>query len=305
MKIKRNIQILIRKLEKNTITSEEMEEFLTLVKDKNNKTLFDQILDNDLKKLSMEVISTPDVDRNRIRWIIPMSIAAAVLILVLAAFIFNNVILQANLTFSTSVGETLKVELPDESIVTLNANSTLTWIDKNQNIREARLSGEAFFDVRHQDNVPFRVYSDNLVIDVLGTEFNVNNRQGAGEIYLKEGEIQVSNNRVDQAGVLLTTGESAYVDTETYKLVKTKSQKLEDQSLWRDGILKFTDTPVKNILKQVEDIYGVKLTMLDDELMKRPMDFALPYTNWEMVSEGLALALGKELVKYDDFYELK
>lgn len=304
MNDKQKIIDLIRKIEDESISSEEYSEFLTLVNNEKNRRVFDQILDNDLKDYYKSHDAKNSLQKKPIqRWVIWWS-AAAVFILLMTAVVLMNLNNNPAIIYTTSNGETQEITLPDNSHVTLNANSKLTWVETVNNIREVHLSGEAFFDVRHMEDKPFFVYSNTLLVKVLGTSFNMNNRNGNEEIFLEEGVIRISHQENDQEEVILNSGESAYLDIARSEVVKSHNEKYADQSLWKEGILKFTNTSVEDILIHIEDIYGVQLVMEDAELMNRPMDFALPYTNWDLVSEALALALGKELIRIDDHYEL-
>jgi len=77
-------------------------------------------------------------------------------------------------TFKTKGGERKKITLPDGSTVLLNAQSSLS-IGKefNETCREVVLKGEAYFDVIHNKNKPFKVHTEEFNINVLGTAFNV------------------------------------------------------------------------------------------------------------------------------------
>jgi len=77
-------------------------------------------------------------------------------------------------TFKTISGERKKITLPDGSTVLLNAQSSLS-IGKefNETCREVVLKGEAYFDVIHNKNKPFKVHTEEFNINVLGTAFNV------------------------------------------------------------------------------------------------------------------------------------
>lgn len=304
MNNKNRISYLVQKLNAETISKREYNEFLSLVSDAENKKYFDEVLDKEIGHTYPEPKTHPTHIVTRRRWLIRMAAAATILLLILSGIFIFGPSGENNLTYTTSNGETLEVTLPDESIVKLNANSKLIWITGDKSTREVLLTGEAFFDVKHINGQPFRVYSNDVTIQVLGTSFNVNNRDGKEEIYLQEGKIQIQNQINKEDEVLLTTGESAYYDEESSEIIKITDQRFVDRSQWRNGILKYSDIPAKEILEQVEAIYGVKLILNDAELLERPMDFALPYSNWEVVSQGLALALGTKLVKHDDHYEL-
>ena len=75
---------------------------------------------------------------------------------------------------STRNGSRTRINLPDGSIVWLNAGSKLVY-DKNfdQEVREVTLTGEAYFDVMKNANRPFIIHAGKMNIKVLGTLFNV------------------------------------------------------------------------------------------------------------------------------------
>lgn len=301
---KNRIYYLVNQLNADAISKEEYLEFLSLVAKTENKKYFDEVLGKDLAHIKVESKQEPARRVRRNPKFFRFVAAASILVLIVAGLFFLNPTSSNDLIYTTYNGETKKITLPDDSRVSLNANSELVWSSSDQSVREVRLKGEAFFDVQKVEGSSFLVHSNDLTIQVLGTSFNVKNRNGKEEIYLEEGKLQVFNQNDKSDGVTLSSGESAFVLDKTHKITKSTDQKFADQSKWKDGVLKFTNTPVKEILEQVEAIYGVQLALDDEELNDRPMDFALPYTNWELVSEGLALALGKNLIRHDDYYEL-
>src|SRR5690606_15971211 len=63
---------------------------------------------------------------------------------------------------------------PDGSKVWLNAGSQLTFpevFDEDQ--RTVYLTGEGYFDIKHDARRPFYVYTADMLVTVLGTAFNV------------------------------------------------------------------------------------------------------------------------------------
>lgn len=110
-----------------------------------------------------------------------LKIAAAIIVLVAITFLYRYYSLEpASLNtseakvFTTRSGERKKITLPDGSVVLLNAKSTLS-IGKEFNVtcREVNLKGEAYFDVTHNKDKPFKVGTTDFNINVLGTAFNV------------------------------------------------------------------------------------------------------------------------------------
>ena len=75
---------------------------------------------------------------------------------------------------STRRGSRTRVQLPDGSVVMLNAGSKLTYNkDFGKVQREVTLTGEGFFDVQKMKGKPFIIHTASLDIKVLGTVFNV------------------------------------------------------------------------------------------------------------------------------------
>lgn len=75
---------------------------------------------------------------------------------------------------TTPMGAQTKVVLPDQSVVWVNAGSTLRYgSDFNTNGRSVQLDGEAYFEITRDSLKPFIVKSKRLDIKVLGTSFNV------------------------------------------------------------------------------------------------------------------------------------
>lgn len=77
-------------------------------------------------------------------------------------------------TFVSAKGERKNFQLPDGSVVTLNAGSKII-IDDSYGVytRDIYLQGEAFFDVKHDKATPFIVHTPAMDIKALGTAFNV------------------------------------------------------------------------------------------------------------------------------------
>src|SRR5690625_2537866 len=100
---------------------------------------------------------------------------------------------QQELVYRTGFGEKLDIELDDGSQITLNANSVLRWAEdwQDNKDRQVVLEGEAFFEVKRQDGIPFTVMTDDVAVEVLGTSFNVDSRESSTRVYLDEGKINL------------------------------------------------------------------------------------------------------------------
>jgi len=118
-----------------------------------------------------------------------MQVAAAVVVLMVGAYFYMN---SLNQTFSTEYAERSDIKLPDTSEVILNADSEISFSEKNWNEnRNVRLTGEAFFKVAKGKK--FRVTTEAGDVTVLGTQFNVEQRKGFFEVSCFEGLVSVSH----------------------------------------------------------------------------------------------------------------
>ena len=113
---------------------------------------------------------------------------AAILVLLIAGYLFVS---NLETTVTTDIAEKKSFELPDNSIVELNANSNLHYKKRNWNEnRKLRLSGEAFFKVNKGST--FEVETSQGTVQVLGTQFNVFSRDSIFSVKCFEGLVNVS-----------------------------------------------------------------------------------------------------------------
>jgi len=107
---------------------------------------------------------------------------------------------------STRNGSRSKIQLPDGSVVWLNAGSKLEY-DKSFGTvdRQVKLTGEAYFDVIKNPSRPFIVNTHSAKIKVLGTAFNVRSYPDDNKIEtsLIRGSVEVTlNKRPDEKWIL-------------------------------------------------------------------------------------------------------
>ena len=100
--------------------------------------------------------------------------------------------------YATDAGERQKILLPDGSEVYLNEQSKLTYTNSWENNKEriVQLSGEAYFNVKEEaykgEKVKFKVNTGALSVEVVGTEFNVNQNKKKTKVSLHSGKIRMN-----------------------------------------------------------------------------------------------------------------
>lgn len=160
-------------------------------------------------------------------------------------------------------GSVIRYELPDKSIVWLNAGSKLSFptIFRGET-REVVLQGEAYFEVQADKEHPFYVNTpDGLSVYVYGTQFNVNAYEDENyiETVLEKGHVNViSSDR--KTTVKLEPGERLVYDKASLKLTKSKVDVYE-KTAWKDGKIIFRNAPLDEILKRLARHFNVDIQL--------------------------------------------
>ena len=158
------------------------------------------------------------------------------------------------------------VELNDGTRVRLNADSELRFPVKFVgNERKVFLKGEAYFEVERDTSRPFRVdVHGDAIIEVLGTEFNVNAYPENAEIFatLVLGKVRVADLQTDSTVVLLPNQQAALSGAG----INVKEVNPEDFISWINGRFYFEKMPLEEILIQLGRWYDLQVFWANEEL---------------------------------------
>lgn len=118
-----------------------------------------------------------------------------------------------------------------------------------------QLKGEAYFEVAHNKNMPFKVQSHGQTVEVLGTHFDIMayDDEKLIKTTLLEGSVKVSDHGKNR---LLTPGEQAQVGERGIKI--TRDVDLEDVIAWKNGYFKFNEN-LEAIMNKIARWYDVKI----------------------------------------------
>jgi len=179
-----------------------------------------------------------------------MGIAAGLTLLVVAYFF-----LLPGETLSTPRGEHLAFTLPDASAISLNAESEIRYHPRNwDKNRTLKLKGEAFFEVTAGST--FIVETGLGSIEVIGTSFNVNNRENSFEVSCFSGSVHVNDK--NENVVVLKAGEFTQLRN---KKLSFPAHADEKKLSWRMGEFHFENTPFKNVIDELERQFDIKIEM--------------------------------------------
>jgi len=190
----------------------------------------------------------------RLNWLKPVLRVASVLVIGFAIY-FTMFLNDSLVKERTHLAEKTTIKLPDLSSVTMNADSEITydkdsWFDN----RALNLKGEAYFKVAKGKT--FDVITDNGVVTVVGTKFNVKTRSDYFEVICYEGIVKVMSDTITRQ---LLAGD-------TYRILNSKfsQDKVEViQPEWVENRSSFRAVPLKEVVSELERQFNVKVTFKD------------------------------------------
>lgn len=177
----------------------------------------------------------------------------------------DNVLALEYNTIRVPNGKTFKIVLSDGTAVNLNSGSSLKYpvkFIKGEN-REVSLIGEAFFDVRKNEQSPFIVTTGKMDVRVLGTRFNVTSypEDTFQSTVLIEGSVRLYETKEDYDeynSTLLSPGYKADFNT-TDKEMKVHKVNTELYTGWIEGRLAMKKMKFSTIIQRLQRHYNVKI----------------------------------------------
>ncbi len=186
---------------------------------------------------------------------------AAIVVIALCSYTFLIATSNDDITVQTVVANKQEIVLPDTSEVLLNAISTLEYNETSwKDAREVALDGEAFFKVAKGQR--FDVNTANGIVFVLGTQFNVKNRNNLFKVSCYEGLVQVTYK--DQL-YKVPAGSTFLVRN---SVVQQSTTTLEAPE-WTRAKSAFESAPYSEVLAELERQYDMKVlnkTIIDADL---------------------------------------
>jgi len=247
-----------------------------------------------------------------IRWVRVSAVAASLAVVATGVWWIANRTGHAQYAvIRTGYGEIKNIILPDSSVVTLNANSSMRmpeqWTDADG--RQVWLEGEAYFQVRKKPSTveKFVVHTRQVDVEVLGTRFNVNTRREQAVVSLEEGKVRLSMHGSDtvvlekKAGMILRPGQVVVVGAD-HRTSINEDKDVATHSGWTRHAFHFDGTTLGEIATMVEDTYGYKMEVEDPAMLRFTISGDVRVRNIdEMVkvleaSTGYAMRTGNNII---------
>jgi transmembrane sensor len=162
-------------------------------------------------------------------------------------------------TLSTPAGGKYDLILSDGTKVWLNALSSIKYPSQfTGNERKVEITGEAYFEVAHNAEKPFKVMTNGQTVEVLGTHFNIN--AYPDEPFLKttllEGSIKVSKG---PEHALLKPGQLSEISFKNNSINIVNDANAEEAIAWKNGYFRFESIELKALMRQVSRWYDIEI----------------------------------------------
>ncbi|MBD9512556.1 FecR family protein [Pseudomonas sp. PDM22] len=171
---------------------------------------------------------------------------------------------------STAPGEQREVTLVDGTRVFLAADSTLR-VDYSEGWRDVRLlRGEAYFEVTHDADRPFRVTAGESRVRVLGTGFDVH-REGDGlTVAVRHGKVALQAQLAAPGEQTLTAGDRARLSSGAEE-AQVDRVPVAAIAAWRDGMLAFRNQPLGALVDELSQYRAAPIRLGDQRLADKPI----------------------------------
>lgn len=195
----------------------------------------------------------------------------AAVFIVFLSFYFNWTLLKkenlpSGLASITTPVHQKQIRLADGTRVWLNAGSELRYpkIFKGK-LREVYLSGEAYFDVRHDISKPFLIHTGKVLTTVLGTAFNIKEDQNQHtlEVTVTRGKVSVADD--GKLLSILTANQQVSLDLLSRKSTE-KTVDAETVIAWQGNEMIFDDITLAEAAAQLEQHFHVKIIFSNEKL---------------------------------------
>lgn len=204
---------------------------------------------------------------------------------------------MGDIVVSTGMGEHSHVTLPDGTMLTLNAQTTVRY-NTLSGTRHAMVDGEAFFEVARDTLHPFVVQAAQAQVTCLGTAFNVRNYADEKNVsvVLVEGKVRVN---AKDADLTMEPGSRVLMDRRTLALSKHMVN-ASDYTAWLSGEVKYNNQTLEEIAAELSRNYNIKLVITSDELKHERFTGYLGHASLRNILDVMCLAANMNYHIADD-----
>ncbi|MBS1927270.1 MAG: FecR domain-containing protein [Bacteroidetes bacterium] len=188
------------------------------------------------------------------------AIAASVIIMAGLFYLFLKPVAE-NWKETYAEKGNIEIQLADGSKITLRRGAKISLPDNyNKGTRQVKLDGEAFFEVKHNNEAPFTILTSRSIIQDIGTTFLVQHNDSTDRVSVLEGEVSLAAKADKSKIIRLLAGESAIMKKELPQKIKADTTNLLS---WHSHILIFKNATLQQVAEDFKDYYQVDFEMPD------------------------------------------
>jgi len=280
---------------------------------------------------SEQVIEAVEATNNKLwgwpAWLASSSFAAVFLAVVVTFFGLDD---SQQALYVTAIGEQKTITLVDNSVVQLNTNSRLSvdYSDKRRGIY--LIEGEAHFQVAHNPDLPFEVYTGTGVVRAVGTSFSVYIKHKQVEVVVDQGVVEIDKmpapalpNKTEAAQTALPVS-SGVESNDTKAILKSKPTRIyagakatfehhkplqlsleedveiDTQLAWRTGALKFRQETLQHLVDEISRYTATKIIITDSAARDMRVGGLFEIGNTQAMFDALELGFGIKVDRIDE-----
>ena len=225
--------------------------------------------------------------------------------LIISRFSAITTLITGRVTVVADPASSKTTYLPDGSQVQLNASSRIVYKEnRNEHTRTVSLTGEAFFDVRHDTEKPFIVTAGNAIVRVTGTSFNIRAEEGASQVsvFVESGTVEVSCSCSALSPVMLGACFSGVVTASGVETLLAADPNLLS---WKTKSLVFKETPIAEVLEALNHTYHTNITCREEQILDYHFTGNFNDQPVDTILQVLCTAFSLEAKTGDDSVELR
>jgi transmembrane sensor len=217
--------------------------------------------------------------------------AGVVLVSVVGFFAYQQLNTPTQTFVAVATTSTVQDTLPDGSAAFLNKRSTISYeYNPKEKIRKVKLQGESFFEVKHEEEKPFIIEAEEVLVRDIGTAFNVKAYPNSDtvEVIVESGEVQIYTEK--NPGLYLMAGETGIYSKrlrEFSKIIKADTNALA----YKTGIFSFNNTDLKSLITKINEIYDAHITLASGKLENCRITVSFNNDKLETIVEVIAETL--------------
>jgi len=233
-----------------------------------------------------------------------MLLAATILAIVGSSVAYLAYLFWRDPTYVTAVGQRRRIELADGSHISLNSNSRLVVLYRNDARRVQLQQGEALFEVAASARRPFVVVAGDREVTALGTSFVVRQDPDRTAVTLVDGRVTISSTDVTSGLSDAAPPARMLHPGERVTITALRTEKLDTPSVdsitaWRRGEVMFDHTPLDQAAQEMNRYDPVALVVENPAAAKLHVSGNYKTGDSEGFARAIANMYGLELREQD------